>query len=224
MGFMKVNKEVVEKAGGSAFIGASNIYEVTLNAVTVDINEKGARTVGLYVNVGGTDQMLYGALPLDLYDNSQELDNNVACLQRLAVIAGLEDIEDPEEATLPIGKGGADKDVMVLPGFEDVECKIWMKQEFYKSAAGKIGENRLLKDVFTMENASADEIINETEAGVKYTKREQYFTDTKYGTQKAPLTEQEVQDWVDAGRPDTSGSGGGSKPASSRPKASFGKR
>lgn len=224
MAFMKVNRETVEKTGdGGSFIGESGVYDVVIHKATVDTfttdDKNEVRSIGLFVSYNDNDQMLYSALSLDMFDG-KENKSAVECFQRLMVIADLEEIDDAEEETLPIGKAGADKEVLVLPGFEDLECKLWIKQEFYVKGDGSIGENRVLKDVFTVDNKSADEIVNDTEAGVKYAKREKYFTDTKYGSTKKPLTAEEVQAWIEGGRK----AGPVSSTPSAAPKASFGKK
>lgn len=218
MAFMKVQKEVVEKVGGdSNYITTSGLYDVTLKAVTVDVNDNGARTLGLFIEHNGQAQMLYGALPLDLYDASKEIESNVATLQRLAVIANIENISDPEEVELPIGKAGAMKDVAVLPDFEDLECKIFIKLAYSKSKDGKVYENRTLVNVFRADGASADEIVNETEVGVRLAKQEKYFTDIKY----KDITKEEVDAWIAGGRNGTVSTTGAT---SSAPKPSFGKK
>ena len=220
MAFMSVNQETVAKTGdGANGIYTSGIFDVTIGALTLDVNENGARQIGAYLSIDGGEnyQMLYGILPLDLYDNSQTLDNNEAVLQRLATIAGFDTIEDPEDMVLPIGKSGADKDCQVFSQFEGFECKMWVKQEYSKGKDGRVYENRILKDVFRTDKASADEIVNDTEVGVKYGKREQFFEDVKYKN----ITEEEVKAWIDAGRPKepTGGSTGG---AAKGPKKTFG--
>lgn len=221
MAFLKVKKEVVEKAGGSTGIFTSGLYPVTIKAVTVDVNEKGARTVGLFVNYEGNDQMLYGALPLDLYDNSKTLDNNVETLMRLAVIAGEEELADTITTELPIGKGKAMKEVDVIENIEDIECQIWIKQEYNLGNNGKMYESRILKNIFTVDGASADEITNESEVGVKLEKQRVYFDGIKYKNTDAD----QVQAWIDADRPDTVSGGTSSAPAgNAAPKASFGKK
>lgn len=184
MGFMTINKETVAKTGGGgSYITTSGLYDVTIGALTLDINEHGARNIGAYITLDGENyQMLYGALPLDLFDGSQEIKSNINTLMRLATIAGVvDDISDPIEATLPIGKDGADKDTMILDDFTDLQCKLWVKAEYSKGKKnGVIYENRIIKDAFTTDGASADEITNETEAGVKMSKREKYFTEVSY--------------------------------------------
>lgn len=220
MSFLKVKKEVIEKTGnGGAYITQSGLYDVTIGALTLDINEHGARTIGAYITLDGENyQMLYGALPLDLFDGSQEIEGNVNTLMRLATIAGFESIEDPVEMALPIGKEGADKDILVFDQFSDLPCKLWVKVEYSKGKKnGVIYENRIIKDAFREDGASADEIANESEIGVKMTKREKYFTETKY----KDTDEAEVAAWIEAGRPKTASTGTAAK-TTVAPKRKFG--
>ena len=212
MSFFKVNQSEAAKAStGGNYISQSGVYDVTINAITVDMNDKGARTLGFYVTHNDQPQMLYGALRLDNNDGSPSF--QAAAFNKLCVIAGLEDIADPEEATLPIGKEGADKDVAVLPDFQDLDVKMWIQFE-YSLYNDEIKEKRLIKGFYAPDGTSADEIINETESGVRFNKDSKYHTNTSY---KDGLTEESVQAWISAGRK-------GSAPATktAAPKASFG--
>lgn len=196
---LSVTKEDIAKStGGSSFIGTSGIYEVVINAVTVDQNEHGAVSLGFYVDLGNDNkQMLYGALPMATYDNKQVLESNQRTFGALCTIAGV-DVEtnfEPVEASLPIGKGGAAKDVAIFEEFEDVPVKVWIKQDYYKKKDGSIGESRTVKGFFRdTDNASVDEILNDTEIGVKYSKQEKYFTDVGY----RDVTEDEVKAMIEA--------------------------
>lgn len=219
MAFLKIDKKTVEKVsnGGGAYISQSGLYDVTIAALTLDINEHGARQIGAYITQDGENfQMLYGALPLDLFDGSKEIEGNVATLMRMATIAGIEEISDPIEAELPIGKEGAVKEIMILDDFSDLQCKLWVKFEFSRGKNGVIYENRIIKDVFSAEGASADEIANETEIGVKIVKREKYFTETKY----KDVTEEEITAWIEGGRAKTASTPAAK--ASAAPKRRFG--
>lgn len=208
---LSVKKEDVAKAsGGASFIGTSGIYDVTVQAVTVDQNEHGAVSLGFYVDLGNDNkQMLYGALPMATYDNSKVLEGNQKTFGTLCTIAGV-DLEtnfEPIEASLPIGKAGAAKDVAIFEEFEDVEVKMWIKQDYYRKKDRSIGESRTVKGFFrTEDNASGDEIINESEAGVRYEKQSKYFTDVGY----KDVTEDEVQEMIDARK---SGGSAPKKPA-----------
>lgn len=219
MSFMKLDADKASKiSNGGAYITESNLFDVTIGAITVDINEHGARNIGAYVTLDGENyQMLYGALPLDLFDGSKAIDSNVDCFQRMMAVAQVDDIADPEPMDLPVGKGGEEKEMLVFSEFSDLECKLWVKVEYSKGKNGVIYENRIIKDIFTKDGASADEVLNGTEAGVKLGKREKFFTETKYKN----VTEDEVAAWVEAGRPKEA-MGGGAKATPA--KKSFGKK
>ena len=181
----------------------------------MDYNDKGARTLSFYVDHEDQLQTLYGALRLDNNDGTPNF--QAALFSKLAVIAGLEDIQEPEEATLPIGKEGSDKEVAVLPDFEDFECKIWVQME-YSLYQNKIMEKKKIKGFYRVDGASADEILNETEVGVRYSKDEKYFENPSY---KDGLTEEEVNAWIANGRKNESVSTSAKKPT---PKMNFGKK
>ena len=214
---LNVTKEDVAKAstGGASFIGTSGIYDVTILAVVADENEHGAVSFGFYVDLGNDHkQMLYGALPMAHYDNSQILESNQKTFGALCTIAGV-DIEtdfEPVEASLPIGKAGAAKDVAILEEFEDVAVKMWIKQDYYRKGNGEIGESRTVRGFFrTEDNASADEIINGTTPGERYARQEKYFNDVGY----KDVTEEEVKEMIDARK----GGGSGSAPKKAAPAA-----
>jgi hypothetical protein len=201
---LSVTKEDIAKSiGGSSFIGTSGVYDLTITAVTVDQNENGAVSLGFYVDLGNDNkQMLYGALPMATYDNSKVLEGNQSTLADVDVETNFE----PVDASLPIGKQGAAKDVAIFEEFEDVAVKAWIKQDYYRKKDGSIGESRTVKGFFRdTDNASADEILNETEAGVKFGKQEKYFTDVGY----RDVTEDDVKAMIEARK------GGGEAPKAS---------
>lgn len=206
---LKATREDVAKpAGGASFIGTSGIYDVTILAVTVDENEHGSTSLGFYVDLGNDNkQMLYGALPMSNYDNTKVYEGNHRIFGALCVIAGVDldtDFE-PIEASLPIGKGGAAKEVAIFDEFEDLEVKMWIKQDYYRKGDSSIGESRTVRGFFRAEdNASGDEIINGTEAGVRYEKQSKYFNDVGYGQGNSAVTEDEVKAMIDARKGETS--------------------
>lgn len=208
---LSITKEDVAKgAGGATFIGTSGVYDVSILAVVVDQNENGAVSLGFYVDLGNDNkQMLYGALPMSTYDGKTVLESNQKTFGSLCAIAGV-DIETdfaPIEAELPIGKGGAMKEVTIFEEFEDVPVKLWVKQDYYKKNDGTIGDSRIVKGIFrASDNASGDEILNGTEAGVRYEKQSKYFNDVGY----KDVTEAEVKAMIDARR---GGDTGGAKTA-----------
>ena len=214
MAFFKVNiNEAAKASTGGNYISQSGVYDINIKAITVDINDKGARTLSFYVSHNDQDQMLYSALRLDNNDGSQSF--QAAAFNKLCVIAGREDIQDPEEATLPIGKDGSDKDVAVLPDFVDLDVKMWVQFE-YSLYNDEIKEKKLIKSFYAPDGTSADEIINGTESGVRFAKDSKYHSNTSY---KDGLTEEVIQKWITDGRKNTV-----AKPTTAAPKVSFGKK
>ena len=198
---LSVTKDDIAKAtGGSSFIGTSGVYDLTITAVTVDQNENGAVSLGFYVDLGNdSKQMLYGALPMATYDNSKVLEGNQRTFGALCTLADVDVTTnfEPVDASLPIGKQGASKDVAIFEEFEDIAVKAWIKQDYYRKKDGSIGESRTVKGFFRdTDNASVDEILNETEAGAKFAKQEKYFTDVGY----RDVTEDEVKAMIEARR------------------------
>ncbi|MBD3750729.1 MAG: hypothetical protein IE931_14675 [Sphingobacteriales bacterium] len=213
MSFFKVSVEDAAKTTTEGnYINQSGVYDVTIKAIIVDYNDKGARTLSFYIEHNGQEQVLYGALRLDNNDGTSSF--QAAQFNKLCVIAGLDTVAEPEEATLPIGKNGADKDVAILPDFVDLDVKIWIQFE-YSVYNGSIKERKLIKGFYAANGASADEIINDTEYGVRFAKDEKYHSNTTY---KDGLTAETVQKWIADGRKE--GTMGKTTVA---PKVSFGK-
>jgi len=219
MSFFKVNTESAAKVEGGNFINQSGIYDVTIKAIIVDTNDKGARSLNFYIDNNGTEQVIYGGLRLDNNDGSANFQANT--FNKLCVVAGLESIQDPVEATLPIGKAGAAKDVAVLPDFEEFDCKMRVQMEYSINSmganVGKIRESKHIKAFYRTDGAEASEILNETEPGIKLSKDLVYAENVTY---KDDLTAEAIAAWIAGGR-DASAT---PTAATATPKASFGKR
>lgn len=213
-------------SSGSSFITSSGIYNVTILAVTMDVNENEAVTFGFYVDLGNDNkQMLYGALPMSSYDNKLVYEGNRKVFGSLCAIADVPATTNfqPVEASLPIGKAGAEKDVHILEQFEDVEVKMWIKCEYYRKKDGTIGENRLVHEFYrASDNAAREEILNNENIGTRYAKQEKYFTDSKYGTAKDPVSEEEVAAMIEARKSGTTPPAAAT-PAKTAPRSKFAK-
>ncbi len=198
-------EDVAKVGGGNTFIGTSGVYETKILAVVVDENENGATSLGFLVELGeGHTQMLYGALPLATFDNKTKLDANIKTFGALCMLADVPVATKfkPVEATLPIGKGGADKDVYVLDEFNDVEVKMWIKQEYFRKGDGTIGDKRLVKRFYRIEDDADASEINNTEAiGTRFQKDSKYHEEVAY----KDVTEADVKAMID-------GKKSGSKP------------
>lgn len=218
MGFFTVNVAEAAKQSGGNYINQSGVYDVTIKQVIVDYNDHGARTLNFYVDNNGQEQVIYGGIRLDNNDGTPNF--QAPLFNKLCVIAGLEDVQDPEEATLPIGKEGADKDVAILPDFQDIDVKMWIQLEYSVIGSGakqgEISEKKVIKGFYSAEGASSDEIINETEVGVRFNKDSKYHNNTSY---KDGLTEEAVNEWIAGGRKGKATAA----PKTAAPKPSFGK-
>jgi len=216
MSFFKVSKESkdIEEKGASNYINKSGLYDVTILAPIVDVNEFGAPTVNFYIDYNGQKQTIYGQLRLQNNDGSEAFSAKV--FNKLCVIADIDVVEDPIEAVLPIGKDGADKDVAVLEQFADLEVKMWVQME-YGAYNGNITEKKVIKGFYRADGASVEEIVNETEVGVSLEKSTKYFDNVKY---KDGVTSEQVEEWIKAERP--KGTAGSSTTTTAKP--SFGKK
>ncbi len=85
-----------------------------------------------------------------------------------------------------------------------------------------IQEKKVIKGFFRVEdNASAEEIVNETEAGVQYEKESKYFENVTY---KDGLDADAIAAWVAQGRPKGTAGAGGASGGTAAKKPSFGKK
>jgi len=220
--YKKDIEEAAKVEGGGNYLSESGIYDIEIIAAFVDTNDSGARTINLYVDYNGQDQTLYGAIRLDNNDGTRNF--QAGLLDKLMTVANLDDLSAPEEGTLPIGKEGADRDVAVLTDLCDVSAKIHLQME-YKIYQGKMQERKVIKAFFTPEGASAEEILNETEAG----KRLATIIEKGYDkniTYKDGATEENVAQWIASGRKDgvTAASGSESSSSAPRSKPKFGRK
>ena len=197
MAFFKTStkKEDIKEGGESNYINKSGLYDVTILAPIVDVNDKGAATINMFVEYNNQQQVIYGQLRLNNNDGSEAFSAKI--FNKLCIIANVEDVEDPIDTELPIGKDGTTKDVAVLEDFTDLDVKMWVQME-YGSYNGNITEKKVIKGFYRADGASAEEIVNDTEIGVSLEKSSKYFDNVKY---KDGITSEQVEEWITAGRP-----------------------
>lgn len=225
MAFFKADKETAAKQEGGNYITQSGIYDIDLKYVLADISKGGSISLNFNFDLNGQNQTLWGGLRLTNNDGSPNFQADT--FNKLLVIAGLDAVADPVEGVLPIGKDGADKEVMVVDDLTDLgEVKMRVQME-YSKYNGSYTEKKIIKNFYRADGASADEIVNETEIGVRLAKDEEYAGNITYresakGANDAPTAE-EIQAWIAAGRPEgTAGASGAAAPAANKPK--FGKK
>lgn len=199
MAFAKVStkKEDLAQGGGSNHINKSGMYPVSILAPVVSVGAGGSVAVDMYVDHQGQKQTIYGNLRVTNNDGKpNEIGSKT--FNQLLVIAGLEDVADPIEADLPIGKKESMKTVEILEDLCDVEAVMRVQME-YGVYNGSITEKKVIKGFYRAGDfASAEEIVNESEAGVQYEKDLAYASNVAY---KDDLDEAAVNAWIAAKRP-----------------------
>jgi hypothetical protein len=222
---VETNEEAVKEESSGNYINSSGMYDVILEAMWVDTNDKGARTIGLLVTYNDTIQPIYSAFRLDNNDGSPNFEQRM--FNKFLICCGVESLNEPEMADLPIGKGKADKEVPVFTDSElhGVEVTLRIAMEYGKYN-GNITEKKKVKGVYRIsDKATASEIVNGAEAGKQYEKDTAYAQKDIY---RDNLTEAEVTEWVNAGRPkDGGGNTSGSTSfnfGANKPKPKFGKK
>jgi hypothetical protein len=222
MSFMKVSKskEDLTQSSGSSYLTASGCYPVNIIAPFASVSKGGSTSVDLFVDHAGQKQVIYGNLRISNNDGSS---NQIGAkvFNQLMVIADVEEVSEPVDAELPIGKEGADVDCGVLEDLADLDVILRIQLE-YTVYNTNIQEKKVIRGFFRAEdNASAEEIVNETEAGVQFEKESKYFDNVTY---KDGLDEDAVAAWVTAGRPKGTGGGASGSAPSAAKKPAFGKK
>ena len=222
MSFFKSSKlkEDVKQSGGSAYVNRSGCYPVNIIAAFASSSKGGSTSVDLFVEHNGQKQVIYGNLRITNNDGSQ---NKIGAkvFNQLMIIADVEEVGEPTEGELPIGKNGKDVDVSVLEELCDVDVMMRIQME-YSAFNGNIQEKKVIRAFFRAnDNASAEEIVNGGEVGEHFKGEEKYLDNVTY---KDGLDEGAITAWIKDNRPKgtaNAGSGGGS---SETKKPAFGKR
>ena len=222
MSFFKSSKKAEDvKQGGSNHITSSGLYPVVILAPIVSVSKNGSTSIDMYVDHKGQKQVIYGNLRIT---NNDESENKIGSkiFNQLLIISGKDEITDPIETELPIGKKEAMKEVAVLEDLADVPVLMRVQME-YSVYKGNIQEKKVIKGFFRESyNASAEEIVNESEVGLAFEKEMKYVDNVTY---KDDLTPETIQSWIAGGRkeglPSGSSAGSSSEPAK---KPAFGKR
>lgn len=217
MAFAKASKKAEDlKQSGGNYINASGIYPVTIIAPIVNTSDNGSTTVDLYVEHNGQKQMIYGNMRITNNDGStNEIGSKV--FNQLLIIAGLDEVADPIEAKLPIGKKESMKDCAVLEDLADIEVLMRVQME-YDVWNGSITEKKIIKGFYRTDTATAEEIVNESDVGIGYEKDQKYVDNITY---KNNVTPEMVEKWIKAERPQGTASTGSSTATKKPP---FGKK
>ena len=191
MSFIKVNtsEEVVkESKGGGSYLSKSGIYPVTIKFASVTVNEHNARSIDFNVDYNGNSSTLYG-LKLDNNDGSENYMYPI--FNNLCIIAGLENVNEPEEQEHEVGKDKEVKSFMVLDDLTGLECFVRVQQE-YSKYNNEIKSRLVIKSFYRADEANAFEIIKGENFGTQFKKDQAYADKITY---KDGLTAEEVSAW-----------------------------
>jgi len=212
----KTDKESVkEDVGGGKYISKSGIYDIKVIAPFVVTGHEEVVGIDFFIEYNGQKQPLYGNLKLTNKDGSENF--GAKLFNKFMIICGLEEVSDPIDAELPMGKKGAMKDAAVLEDLCDVDVKVRVQME-YSIYNGNIQEKTVIKSFYRSEDgATAGEIVNDADFGTQLEKDTPYAENVTY---KDGLDETQIASWIAAKRP--KGTGAGAAPATKKP--SFGKK
>lgn len=218
MSFAKASKKKEDvKQGGSNHITGSGVFPVTILAPVVGVSKNGSTTVDLYLDHQGQKQIIYGSLRVT---NNDGTPNKIGAkvFNQLMIIAGLDEVADPVEVELPIGKNSAMKTVTALEDLAETEVLMRIQME-YSIYNGAMQEKKVIKAFFrTSDKATAEEIVNDKDFGDGYERELKYVNNVTY---KNDVTPEQVTAWIASGRKET----GSSSSSSSTTKApAFGKK
>ena len=216
MSFAKASKKAEDvKQSGGAFINKSGVYPVNIIAPIVSVSNGGSTTIEMYVDHMKQKQVIYGSLRIT---NNDGTPNKIGAkvFNQLLIITGKDDVADPIEAELPIGKKEKMKDVSVLEDLADVDVLMRVQME-YGAWDGNITEKKVIKGFYRAEdNATAEEIVNEADFGKGFEADQKYVNNITF---KDGITEEQVTAWIAAKRPDGTAGGGGDSGTTSEDKA-----
>jgi len=231
MSFFTTNKtadatsEFEGTGGGSKYISTSGMFPVTVLAPFVNNGNDKATAIDLFVDYNEQQQVIYGNMS---YTNKDGGANKIGqeIFNKLVILADVEDVSDPVDMELPIGKKGVDKTVAVLEDLMDVDVIMQVRME-YGVWNNNITEKTVIKSFFrASDNASVAEILA-NEEGKEVVFGTQYATIAEgadYVDYKEGLDEEKVQAWIKAKRPKQTGNSGGAASATATKKPSFGRK
>lgn len=231
MAFFKARADktaVKESTGGGSYIDGSGIFDVAIERASVSQTKNGSTSLDItLINEAGNSTTFYNNI-IETADGS-DVDKNgrmlpgLALLNKIMIIEGLEEIDDPEEQTLKLGKDNVEKTLHVLTDLDDVQLKVQVQEEWsivpegYKNA-GAYSRRLNIKSVFRpSDNATADEIVADAEGadvefGAQFAVIKEKYADKV--TYKDGLTAEDV-----AAYKALKAKGGDETPAAAAPKA-----
>ena len=212
----KKDKESISEAGGgSNYISKSGIYDINIVAPFVVTGSGEVMGIDFFIEYNRQKQALYGNVKLTNKDGSENFGAKI--FNKLMIVAGLDEVADPVEAELPMGKKGAMKDAAVLEDLCELNAKVRVQME-YSIYKGNISEKTVIKSFYRADGASAEEIVNDSEIGVQLEKDGPYAENVTY---KDGLDAETITAWIADKRPKGTA---GSATATTTKKPSFGQK
>lgn len=182
------------QSSGSSYISKSGIYEVTIKFASVEVSKNGAQSVNFNIEYNGNDQTIYGPYITNI--KGEPLKIGMQLINSLGIIANLGEGEDLtiEQETFTVGKDKTAKEFNIIPQFTDLPIKIRLQEEYSINANTKDIRKSMVPKAFyrAIDNASATEIVNNSEAGVQLEKDKAYAENITY---LDDLTADSVEAW-----------------------------
>jgi hypothetical protein len=199
---VSTNKDAIQETGTSSYIATSGIYDVKILFASIDTTASGAESVNFNLEYNGNPQTIYG--PYVTQKNGDVNEIGAKTINKLAIIAGMTDGDDfeIEEETHNVGKDNKPTDFAVITNFTDLPIKIRLQEEYSINPNTKaITKRMVIKNFFSESGASAEELVNNTEAGVRLAlEQEKYASHITY---KDGLTEEQVTLWKESKKSDS---------------------
>ena len=197
MSILAVKKSAAAVAeSGGGYLSKSGIYDVTIKFASVDTSKNGALSVNFNLDYNGNDQTIYGPYIQDNAGNPLEI--GIGLVNKLSVIAGLEDGQEPtvEEETHAVGKDKTEKEFQVITDYTDLPIKIRLQEEYsINPNTNEIQKRMVVKSFFRADGASAEEIVNDTEIGKRLALEEERYSSNI--TFKDNLTQEDVDAFME---------------------------
>ena len=195
---VSTSKEAIADNSGSSYINESGIYDVTIKFASLDKSAKSeAQSVNFNLDYNNNDQTIYG--PYIKGGQGQDLEIGQKLINKLAVVAGMTDGDTFEFETEehPVGKDKTPKEFNVIQNFSDIPIKIRIQLEYgINPNTNEITERKVIKSFFREDGASAEEIINDSEAGKRLAWETEKLADAI--TYKDNLTAEDVAAWKES--------------------------
>lgn len=189
----KKQDAIKDGGNGGGIINRSGIYDVVINYVQIAETKNGAYQLNFNVNHSGMDQTIYGPILLNRDGNVNTITQDL--LNRLCIIAGMEDGQDIETETTenPVGREQKMMEMEVIPELSDIAVKMRVQMEYglYQDA---VQERKSIKAFYREDGATAAEAESGANIGRRLALDEEKYADNV--TYKDGLTEEDIKQWI----------------------------